>query len=424
MKSKQLFRLIPLLVISFLASCAEDKPLNTFEPESDQAREIYDVMMPLVWVLMTIVFVLVVGGTLLIVFRRKIDPETEDLEDLPEQVHGNSKLEWAWTIAPFLLLAALAFPTIGAIWALEEKNAPDELDVMVIGQQWWWEYRYDVDGDGFFQDANKDGVVDEKDEKLPMELSLDPDDVVTANELVIPVNQQVDLKIGSRDVIHSFWIPRLNGKRDAVPGRWHTWSISADRVGKFTGWCTEFCGVSHARMRMSSVVLEPEEFSVWLENQKKPAQIPEDEDALAGRELFVQQCSSCHVIKEDNSNNKDVEVNTYPENFTAPLDSKAAPNLTHFASRSTYAGGTYSIYKGTGQASDDELKAEDYNNLSDLADKPDSGYEFNKYDLQRWVSDASSQKDMDPDSLQGMTSFPQFDDEQLSQIVSYLESLE
>ncbi len=418
------------------AACADDKPLNTFEPRSPAARDIDSLMMPIWWI-MGVVFVLVIGGTLVLTFKNRVKPADFDPEDLPAQTHGNTTLELAWTIAPAILLAVIAIPTVGAIWDLEERNDEcevgevgpgcDGLDVMVIGQQWWWEYRYDVDGDGFFVDVDGDGVAgDEDDREWPLELSLDPDDIVTATELVIPAGEQVDLLLTSRDVIHSFWIPRLNGKRDTVPGRWHTWSIEADEAGKYTGWCTEFCGLSHARMRMSAIALEPDEFNEWWENQSRPAEIPTDEDAVAGRELFLNNCQRCHVIDDG-----EIPV---PDDIA--LVARNAPNLTHFATRSTFAGGIYGVYAGgPGDATDpndDALPPADYVRLAELAADPDSpdDYRFNAAELKRWIADAPGRKDMAPEPNpdtglgRGMPAFTDLSDEQLDQIVAYLATLD
>ena len=426
----RLGKLSGLALLALLAaSCAEDKPLNTFEPRGPRAREI-DELMFWIWPIMGVVFVLVVGGAIIIAMRNRVKPGEYDPEDLPEQVHGNTPLELAWTIAPAVLLAAISIPMVQGIWSLEEKNDPGELDVMVIGQQWWWEYRYDVDGDGFFVDANGDGVVDEKDEELDLDISLDPDDIVTANELVIPAGQQVDLTLTSRDVIHSFWIPRLNGKRDTVPGRWHTWSVEADEPGKYTGWCTEYCGLSHARMRMSAIALNDADWQVWWDNQSQQAEIPTDEDALAGRELFLNNCQRCHVIDDG-----DIE---YPEDYpsTVALASKVAPDLTHFASRSTFAGGIYSIYAGgpddSTDANDDALDPLVYVNLSELSANPTTleDYRFNSAELKRWISNAPSRKAMAPDPSEetglgrGMPAFTDLSDEQLDQLVAYLATLD
>jgi cytochrome c oxidase subunit 2 len=416
------------------AACADDKPLNTFEPRSETARQI-DSLMSWIWPIMGIIFVLVIGGAILITIKNRVKPEDYDPEDLPAQTHGNTPLELAWTIAPAVLLAAICFPMVSLIWQLEEENDPDTgLDVMVIGQQWWWEYRYDVDGDGFFVDANGDGVADPDftgaDAELDLDLSLDPDDIVTANELVIPAGQQVDLVLTSRDVIHSYWIPRLNGKRDTVPGRWHTWSIEADEPGKYTGWCTEYCGLSHARMRMSAIALSDEDFQIWWDNQTKPAEIPTDPEALAGRELFLNNCQRCHIIEDGDLD--------YGEDYasTVALVSRAAPNLTHFATRTTFAGGIYGVYAGgpdnSTDANDDALNANDYVRISELSQDPTEldDYRFNAAELKRWIKNAPSRKAMAADPVEetglgrGMPAFTDLSDEQLDQIVAYLATLD
>lgn len=430
--------MLALLAVT-AAACAEDKPLNTFEPRGPQAERIDNLMGPIWWI-MGIIFVLVIGGTIVLAIRHRVRPDEFDPDDLPAQTHGNTPLELAWTIAPAVLLAAICVPVVSMIWTLEERNDEcgvgevgegcDGLDVMVIGQQWWWEYRYDADGDGFFEDVDGDGVKgDADDREWPLELSLDPDDIVTATELVIPAGQQVDLLLTSRDVIHSFWIPRLNGKRDTVPGRWHTWSVEADDPGKYTGWCTEFCGMSHARMRMSAIALSPDDFEAWFENQKQLADIPteaDDPDAFAGRELFLNNCQRCHVID-------DGEI---PPPDEVALVSRAAPDLTHFATRSTFAGGIYSVYAGgPGEATvadDDALPADVYLALPELSADPDSvdDYRFNSAELKRWIANAPERKDMAPDPNEetglgrGMPAFTDLSDEQLDQIVAYLATLD
>jgi len=287
-----LVRRAPLLLGTalFAAACAEDKPLNTYGAKGPQA-EMIENFSYYIWPIMGIIFALVVFGGIWLALKNRVKPEDFDYDDLPEQVHGNSQLEWGWTAAPAVLLFVIAVPTMAMVFDLEDKNeAPasqeecrlnqdgsrsGELDVMVIGQQWWWEYRYDIDCDGFFEDVNGDGVIDDTDREWPLEIALDDDDLVIANQLVIPAGEQIDLTITSRDVIHSYWLPRLNGKRDAVPGRIHTWSVEADEPGEYNGWCTEYCGLSHARMRMSAVALAPAEFDAWVENQIQPAAIPE-----------------------------------------------------------------------------------------------------------------------------------------------------
>jgi len=408
----------------FASACGDDKPLNTFEPRGPAAKTIDNLAIPM-WYIMGFVFVVVVFGGIGLAIKNRVKPEDYDPEDLPEQVHGNPALEWGWTAIPAILLALISIPTIITIWDLEEKNADSELDVMVIGQQWWWEYRYDIDGDGFFEDVNGDGVVDDTDKEWPLEISLDDDDLVVANQLVIPAGEQVDMLITSRDVIHSYWLPRLNGKRDAVPGRIHSWSVEADEPGEFTGWCTEFCGLSHARMRMSAVALEPAEFDAWLENQSKPAEIPSadgtavEQLAAQGRALFQSVCTSCHVIDEDLD---DPDAHDYGANFEAALVAKGAPNLTHFATRSVFAGAIYSQYVEVDADDDDlleilEAKGGSYVDMADTL-------RLNEGQLRRWIKDAPSQKAMDPENFLGMPAFPQLTEADLVALVAYLATLD
>ncbi len=405
-----------------VASCADDsKPLNTFNPEGEAAREI-DSFMAYIWPLMFVIGIAVTAAVLYMAFTRRVNADELDPDDLPEQIHGNNLLEWGWTAAPGILLLAISVPTVAMIWQLEAKNDPGELDVMVIGQQWWWEYRYDVDGDGFFADADGDGEIwgvdgeggDQDDREWPLELALDPDDIVVANELVIPAGVQVDLTITSRDVIHSFWIPRLNGKRDAVPGRFHTWSVEADEPGSFGGWCTEYCGLSHARMRMSVMALEPADFDAWLANQAEYAAIPaEGTPEWDGRATFQNNCASCHVISEDPS---DANAYTYPDEFEAAVVAKAVPNLTHFATRTAYAGAMYGQYVGI----DPNAASYDVSGYLDLSETE----RLNAPALRRWIANAPEEKAMDADGLRGMPAFPQLSEEEIEEVILYLETLD
>ncbi len=450
-------RMVPGLALGtvVLASCADDKPLNTFEPEGPQAKMLVDLMYPWIWGIMGFVFVAVTGVCVWLALKNRVKAEDFDYNDLPNQRHGNDKLEIGWTILPAIVLAIVTVPTVISIWKLEERNEPTELDVMVIGQQWWWEYRYDVDGDGFFRDADGDGEIwgadgvggDADDREWPLELALDPDDLVVANELVIPAGVQVDLTITSRDVIHSYWIPRLNGKRDAVPGRFSTWSIEADEPGKYTGWCTEYCGLSHARMRMSTIALSQADWDEWFANQVEPAEVPTDEAALAGRTLFQANCASCHVIRENDldvfgEDEGDPYRNPYnltPEEYEPsaeqlaefgpdpravafadliPLESRAAPDLTHFATRSVFAGAIYSQYAGI-DANDNDLFEQypDYLALSESA-------RWNVPQLTRWIRNAPEQKAMYSEGMRGMPAFPGLSGADIENLVAYLATLD
>ncbi|MEZ5343391.1 MAG: cytochrome c oxidase subunit II [Acidimicrobiales bacterium] len=430
---KRVRPLVGLAVFGLAVSaCADDKPLNTFEPRGPGAQQELDLMWPIVWGIMGLVFLIVVVGGIGLAIKNRVKEEDFDPDDLPEQVHGWFAGEITWTILPAIILAVVGVYSIATILDLETKNESSELDVLVIGRQWWWEYRYDVDGDGFFVDADGDGQIwgvdgegadgpggvsgDEDDLEWPLEYILDPDDVSTAGELVIPTGNQVDLYITSGDVIHSFWIPRLNGKRDAVPGRFTTWSVEADAAGKYTGWCTEFCGLSHARMRMSVIALDPADYTTWFENQTRPAAVPaEGTPEFAGRETFKNLCMSCHVIKDGELEYNPTESGD-PWATTIPLASKGAPSLTHFASRTSFAGAIYGQYRDI-DPNDDALDVSTYLNLA-------SEYRWNEAELRRWIKNAPSRKDANYENQQGMLPFPQLGEEELDNLVASLATLD
>ncbi len=385
------FALAATLVLSLvLSSCASHAELDTLKPKGKVSREVNNLISP-VFVVAGIVLLLICGATLYMVKRFGVKSYEEG--DFPEQVHGNTKLEIGWTIVPALILAVVA---VGTVSVLQDQNHYDKknaLSVVVVGQQWWWEYRY---YDGGFDPAkdydpgidirvdavqNHDGKV----EQHPV--------VITPTQLVIPTNREVDLYISSRDVIHSFWIPALNGKRDAVPGRIAPWKIEADEPGVYFGQCTEFCGLSHSRMRMQVVAMTPADYDTWLAQQKVPATAPTAEGqkwldqqkaitaktfdpkadpskvvaaptasaADRGMVIFRGQCSRCHLatgIDEDlNDGTARVLTDAAKNIYTSQQVSNAAPNLTHFSSRTTFAGGIFNLYNADGTLNQPQLEA-------------------------------------------------------------------
>jgi cytochrome c oxidase subunit II len=324
---------VPLLLLA--SACASDAPQDTLEPKGPIARLIDDLAMP-VFGVAAVVFVLVEFGTLALVlkFRAKKD---DDPDELPAQTHGNTKLELGWTILPAIILGFVAVGTVATLINIDGRDDA-ALTVQVEGQQWWWRYNYDTDCDGEF------------------------DDVSTGTDLVIPAGVDVELRINSNDVIHSYWIPALNGKKDAVPNRTTNLTLHADDPGTYAGQRTEFCGLSHAYMRMAVRALSEADFASWLEDQKAPAALPADEAARRGLETFVSQCSSCHQIGGVNGHDcapmpedatiddpdYDPAVNCLPGvsqgwNGAAQV-SGTAPNLTHLMSRTRFIGGLYDLY--------------------------------------------------------------------------------
>ncbi|MGI8936788.1 MAG: cytochrome c oxidase subunit II [Iamia sp.] len=388
-------RLGPLAATTvFLAACASDAPQDTFKPEGEYARDIDRLIDP-VFAVAGVVFVLVLGGALLIglKFRARDD---EHYDDMPSQIHGNNALEIGWTILPALILLAVGVASVVGIFKLNETPPEGSVEVQVVGQQWWWEYRYDL---------NDDGVYDE---------------VVTANELVIPAGEKVALEITARDVIHSFWAPRLNGKRDAVPNRSHPWNIQADEPGEYVGQCTEFCGLSHAEMRIKVIALTADGFDRWADGQQRQAATLGAEDtSLAGQgyALFNQQlCSSCHLI--EGVNDKKV-----PNGVIADRNlqmSRHAPNLTHLMSRTTFAGAKFDLRKDTPECRKLGITwADDPDDLTRCLDRAA---------LEAWLRNPPGEKAMSPDPVPGTSGgrgMPNLnlDEAQIDQLIAYLTTL-
>jgi cytochrome c oxidase subunit II len=247
-------------------------------------------------------------------------------QPIPEQTHGRPALEIGLTILPAIILAGIAVPTVSTIFALADTD-DTECVINVTGQQWWWEYDYPVGDDGTIC-----GYAPSEGEALP---------IITSGQLVMPSGTNVLLRGTSRDVIHSYWIPRLNGKRDMVPGRVHYLRLQSDTPGIYAGQCTEFCGLSHANMRMEAVVLEPADFQRWLDNELEPYQAPEEGTAAAeGETVFIQQCARCHQV------NGLVDPISGEIQVARPdlhVWSGAAPNLTNLMTRNTFAGATWDL---------------------------------------------------------------------------------
>ena len=390
-----------------VAACADEHPLDTLTEAGPDAQEINDLFFPVLGVAI-IVFFLVQGAIIYMAVRyrarRRADSaaagtgggEDDDLygdEEYPEQVHGNLRLELAWTIIPTILLVVISVFTLISLVELNKVSAAeDDLRVTVVGQQWWWEFQYHLDGD-----------------------TSTPPDIVTANELVIPVSQQVPLEITSRDVIHSFWIPRLNGKRDAVPGRTHPWVIEASETGRFMGQCTEFCGLSHAYMRMYTVALSATEWSEWVEGQLVgAAPLEPGEPGYEGQEIFLANCANCHVVNGVTDVNLDTLVDGTDDYaganaITSALVSGAAPNLTHLASRTTFAGSIFDLYE-------DRAERIPYLEVAERGD-------LNRGDLEAWIRNAPERKANDADGARGMTAFPGLTDGDIDALVEYLTTL-
>jgi cytochrome c oxidase subunit 2 len=219
----------PLLAAAASACSPDHYPQTALRPLSDFARIGDDIQTTtFYWALG--VFVLVEGALLYAIFRFRGKPDDPE----PRQVHGNTTIEIVWTVIPALILAAIAVPTVRGIFQTNVVPKGDILKIEVVGHQWWWEFRY-------------------PDLKL-----------TTANEVHIPVGQTVLFRMGTADVVHSFWPPQFAGKRDAFPNRQTRIWFRAEQAGEYPGQCAEFCGIQHGRMAFRVRAQTPEEFQAWV----------------------------------------------------------------------------------------------------------------------------------------------------------------
>jgi len=249
----------------------------------------------------------------------------------------------AGAVFPVIVLSALLVYGLAVAAAMQRAAEPAAARIEVMGEMWWWRVRYlDEHGRTLFE---------------------------TANEIRIPAGQPVDLLLGSRNVVHSFWVPNLAGKLDMVPGHVNRLRIHARQPGVLRGQCAEYCGAQHANMMLDVQVLTPPQFQDWLRAQQQPAATPGgDAWLLAGRQVFLQACAQCHTVRG------------------TPAAGTQGPDLTHVGSRPSLAAGM-------------------------LRNNPGS--------LAGWIAGSQHIK---PGN--GMPSFDRLSGEQLRAVTHYLESLQ
>jgi cytochrome c oxidase subunit II len=283
-----------VLVLATSACSGNQAMLN---PQGPPARSIA----AFTWVLFgvcTVVYVAVLAALWWALARRRRDTD--------EHAATTQRMTRTVVAATVLTAATLVVLTISSEVAgrgLTGGREPGAITVEVIGHQWWWDFLY---------------------------RDVTPSDVVNSpNELHIPVGLPVVLEFSSRDVIHSFWVPNLQGKRDLVPGQVTRMWIQADAAGTYRGQCAEFCGHQHANMAFIVVAEPMEQFQSWLQAQRRPAPEPASEEARRGRDVFLRStCATCHTIRGTDAG------------------SRFGPDLTHVASRQTIAAGTLPNTRG------------------------------------------------------------------------------
>jgi cytochrome c oxidase subunit II len=266
---------------------------SVLAPSGTQASSIHGLWMLMLSVT-TAVFVAVLIGVAMAVVRGTRNRTAE------RQATSDSALGRAVGVAVGLSVVILLMLLTASVWtgrAIASLRASSAVTIEITGHQWWWEIQYE------------EGTAARR--------------VVTANEIHIPSGRPIALKVTSRDVIHSFWVPNLQGKRDLIPGYTTAIWLQADRRGTFRGQCAEFCGLQHAHMAIDVVAESDEDFESWLSAMRQPSRSPPGAVERDGQEVFMRsRCATCHTIRGTDA------------------AGQVAPDLTHLATRRTLGAGT------------------------------------------------------------------------------------
>jgi cytochrome c oxidase subunit 2 len=265
---------------------------SVFRPATPGAESIRGLFL-LVLAIAALIFIVVEGALIYCVVRFRARRASDEE---PPQIYGSGPIELAWTVGPLLIVFVLFLVVYRTLADVRPSSVPaNALQVTVVGHQWWWEYRYPAY------------------------------DIVTANELHVPVSEPnhlwpVYLSLRSADVIHSYWVPRLGGKTDLIPGRTNHTIYTIEQPDVYLGRCSEFCGMQHANMMIRVIAESPDAFRRWAAHEAEPALM--DERVQAERETFLQlACVNCHTVRGTSA------VGT------------VGPDLTHLMSRQTLATG-------------------------------------------------------------------------------------
>jgi cytochrome c oxidase subunit 2 len=259
LKTVRLAAILGIIIGLFpaIALAAPPSPLDPASPAAASIAYLHNITLVIATIVFIIVCVLLFYS--LIRFRRKSDNDPE-----PDQsFHGNTTLEVIWTIVPVGILISLLVLTFQTFQDTDPNNHPTEMTIRVIGKQWLWEVQYP-----------------EQNIKL-------------TKEMRIPVSTNIKIELTSQDVIHSFWIPQLNGKKDAVPGYLTTTWIRADLPGTYRGQCAEFCGLGHSQMPLEVIALDRESFDAWAKAEaERQSNVSAQGELLFG----TAGCAGCHAI--------------------------------------------------------------------------------------------------------------------------------
>lgn len=324
--------LLEVLAGAGLTACSTASPslLDTVSADARRVEGLWWLMLTLAGIVLIVVLWVLLGAV-----ARRNRSEDEGSHDARGDT-GRRLVIFGGVAMPIVILALVFIVATLDLGALSADATTDQ-QIHVTGKQWWWEVSYP-------------GT-----------------EVVTANEIHVPVGERITFTLDTADVIHSFWVPQAGAKRDMIPGRTNQLTLSFDRAGTFRGICSEFCGLQHAKMQFLVIAQPRDAFESWLQEQTLGASEPETPEEVRGRGLFINEpCSGCHDIRGVS------DAGT------------SGPDLTHLASRTTIAAATLDL---------------DHENLM------------------AWVGDPGTLK---PGVLMPAAGL---DDAQLGDLVAYLESL-
>ncbi len=289
--TRWLFLLLMTAVLVSLSACASTDFQSWLDPQAPIAKKQVSMLYYTSW-LGSFVLAAVIAAILIAVFIsfRKND-------ELPKQSHGNVAVELGLIAVAIALVTAVAIPAIRTINSLRIDKVPleDALVINITGYQWWWQFEYPDSG------------------------------IITANEVHIPRGKNVIFNLDSADVLHSFWVPKLAGKKDLIPNQKNQLWFATDKdtpLGEYYGQCAELCLGAHAYMKTRVIVDSPEDYQKWVDSFSSNYEFTTSSDAAKGKQLFTQKgCGACHAI----------------QGFTTGSPDK--PNLTNFGLRNTVGAG-------------------------------------------------------------------------------------
>jgi len=299
---------ILLLIILFTNACAA-APISppyqpsTLDPKGPGADRIADLWWAML-VLGTAIFVLVIGLMFAALLRRRRGTS----DTIPDSHSDDTGRKWpilGGIALPLVIIGIIFGYSIYTLAAIENPHEKPPITIDIIGRRWWWEVKYPEQG------------------------------ITTANEIHIPVGIPVQVQLQSADVIHSFWIPELHGKMDAIPTRINNIVLKADQAGVYRGECAEFCGLQHAHMGFMVVAQSQADFDKWVSEQQQFAEAPTDPAAIQGQQVFMSAgCVFCHTVR--GLDDKEIDRSSVD----------LGPDLTHLNSRLMIAGASLTQNRG------------------------------------------------------------------------------